>query len=390
LVFLNAANDLEPFSGLNMNQMEAVGSSDDVNIVVQIKKFANRYDPDFADWRDTSTRLFYVQKDNNRNRITSPILYQKDDVDMGRAQTLREFVDWGTQNFPAERYCLVLWNHGSGWRSQRAAGASIRRGVSYDDQTNSHINTIELPGAIALPGRKWDLLAFDSSLMQMVEVAYEVKDVAAYIAGSEESPPGEGYPYDDFLGRLVANPGMDARTFGTHIVRDTIADYGLNSDITHSLLDASRVGGIAPAVNNLGEALLAAKAQYGSLIAAARADTETYGSSSAYQNYDLVHFAQLLTGSAPQSSTPVPDARVQTAANAVKEAVASAVLVNVNGRQHPNSNGLAIYLPTPAQYRRDDQDQADGVGSFFGNRYSDLAFSRAAPSWQTFLVQGSN
>ncbi len=373
LVFLNGVSNLDPYAGLNMNQMEAVGSTDDVNIVVQVKKFNSpRYDPDFPDWKDTGTRRFLIRKDNNRNRISSEVLEQNNTVDMGKADALRKFIDWGVAAFPAERYALVIWNHGAGWRSVKG------RGVSYDDLTGSHIDTIQLPDAVRLNGRKWDLLAFDASLMQMAEVAYEIRNEARYIAGSEESPPGEGYPYDRFLAKLVQNPNMDGREFGAHIVRDTIASYGESSSITHSLLDAAKLEGVAASVNRLGDALRSATAQHGSAIAAARSDAEEYQYP---ENHDLLHFTELLIGR-------VNDGGVQAAARDVQSAVGASLVVNVNGSGHPNSRGLAIFLPSPARYRSIDLDQADGVGPLFGNRYIDLAFAKAAPNWQSFLVQG--
>ncbi len=382
LVFMNAANDLEPFSGLNLNQMEAVGSTKDVNIVVQVKRIANRHDANFSEWKDTATRRFLVGRDNNSSDITSRLVEQNDSVDMGKAAALRDFVQWGVRTFPARRYALVLWNHGAGWRSAKLAAAE-RRGVSYDDVTGSHINTIELPRSIDI-GRRWDLLAFDSSLMQMAEVAYEIRDQASYIAGSEESPPGEGYPYDAFLARLAQNPDMDGREFGTHIIRDTFNHYEAKGtrDITHSLLDASKVAAIAPAVDALGSALLGARDRHGAGIAQARDQAEGYEYP---QNRDLLHFTQLLVGAPAGSAAPrVPDSAVQSAAEDVQRAVRAALVVNVNGRGHPNSQGLAIFLPSPSSYQNIDAQQFGG----FGQRYTELAFTRAAPNWQAFLVQG--
>jgi hypothetical protein len=382
LVYMNAANDLEPFSTLNLNQMETVGSTRDINLVVQVKRIANRYDANFTEWRDTNTRRFLVEKDSNTGDINSRLVEQNDAVDMGKAASLRDFVQWGVQRFPAQRYCLVLWNHGAGWRSARLRQPQ-RRGVSYDDLTGSHINTIELPGAINI-GRRWDVLAFDSSLMQMAEIAYELRDQASYIAGSEESPPGEGYPYDAFLQRLAQNPDMDGREFGVHIARDTLAYYERSGtrDITHSVLDASKVEAIAPAVNALGTALLGAAARYGAGIAEARNQAESYDYP---QNRDLLHFTQLLASPSPGGATPrVPDAGVQSAAEGVQRAVRAALVVNVNGSAHPNSQGLAIFLPSPSSYQSINAQQLGGVGQ----RYAELAFARAAPNWQAFLAQG--
>lgn len=383
LVYMNAANDLEPYSGLNINQMEQVGSNADLNVVVQVKRISNKYDPKFAEWKDNTTRRFYIDKDADTSDINSRLLEQNDAVDMGDDDMLKEFVQWGVANFPAERLCLVLWNHGAGWRTARLR-SDTKRGVSYDDLTGSHIDTIELPGAIGLANnRKWDLLAWDSSLMQMAEVNYEVRDQARFIVGSEESPPGEGYPYDSFLARLVQNPNQDGRELGIAMAQDMLTAFGPTSDTTQSVLDTSKIAAIAPAVDALGKALLGATGPHGPAIAQVRdVLTENY----AYEeNRDLLHFAQLLASAAPGMTTPrVPDTAVQTAANNVQQAVRAALVININGTAHPNSQGLSIFLPSPASYRDIDQRQNNG----FGQRYERLAFTRAAPNWQAFLVQG--
>lgn len=388
LVYLNAANDLEEFGPLNMNQMERIGSDRNINMVVQFKRIKGQYDTSSGDWG--GTRRYYVRKDNDSSVINSFLLSQNDTSDMGRPQTLQEFIQWGMQTYPAERYCLVLWNHGSGWRSvKETPGRSVAtRGISFDDATDNHISMLQLPSAIQrIDGQKWDVLAFDASLMQMAEVAYQVRNQANLIVGSEESPPGEGYPYDKFLGPLQANPNMSSQDFAFRIVDETLNSYGVDSNVTHSVLDAAKVGDIAPAVNDLGSALMNAKSRYGSQIAAARNTSENY---TYPQNSDLLDFVRLLVDPTPGTAyVPVPDAGVQQAAARVRSAVNAAILRNVNGSQHPNSNGLAIFLPSPLSYSRIDIDQADGNGPGGGNvRYTELDFIKAAPNWASFLSNG--
>ena len=400
LVYMNAANDLEANSDLNLNQMEQVGSTNDVNIVVQVKRISNRYGTNFTGWKDNATRIFYVTQDGD-SAIRSPLLYQNDGLDMGDANSLREFVDWGVENFPAQRYTLVMWNHGAGWRSRAAknTASAPTRGVSFDDVTGRHIDTVALPGAIQLPGgAKWDLLAWDSSLMQMAEVAYEVRDQASYIVGSEESPPEEGYPYDDSLRKLVADPDMDGKTLGIHMGRDMVEFYRGDLRypvITQSVLDAGRLGAVAPAVDRLGAALLAARGQYAGQIQAAYDASDRFALDyfSTYPYYDLVDFGMQLTGAAQGGGAPrVPDPGVVSAVAEVRQAVQSAVVFE-DHRESGNpattrAYGLSIFIPTAAQYRAIDRDQADGVGKLYGNRYTDLAFVKATPNWQSLVAQG--
>ena len=49
------------------------------------------------------------------------------ELDMGSAETLSEFIEWAMASYPAERYCLVIWNHGTGWRK---AEEPLSRGIS--------------------------------------------------------------------------------------------------------------------------------------------------------------------------------------------------------------------------------------------------------------------
>ncbi len=382
LVYMNGANDLEQYGILNLNQMEKIGSTADVNMVVQFKRRRGLYDSSNGDWSDT--RRFYVYRGTDNAIIESPVISQRDDCDMGRPGTLQEFIQWGVAAFPAERYCLVVWNHGAGWRSVKTPGAT--RGVSYDDATNHHIETIELPAAIDLGGgRKWDILAFDASLMQMVEVAYEIRDKTNLIVGSEESPPGEGYVYDKFLGPLTQNPDQSTEIFARSIVQTTLDSYGASSNITQSVLDAGKVAPIVSALNTLGGALMTAKTEWGSEIAFARESAESYSNPDYYENKDLLDFLRRLTG-VPADNTlrQITDGSILLAAQTVRTRLGEAILFNRNGAQHPNSNGLAAFIPSPFRYSRIDVDQANG----FGQRYSALKIARDAPGWQTFLANG--
>src|ERR1700757_4673970 len=72
LLYLNGNNNLDSFGKLNINQMEAVGSSDAVNMVVQ-----------WASLENGDVRRLLVQKDNDTNNVTSPVVQNMGSVDMG-------------------------------------------------------------------------------------------------------------------------------------------------------------------------------------------------------------------------------------------------------------------------------------------------------------------
>ncbi|MBC8137601.1 MAG: hypothetical protein H8F28_17095 [Fibrella sp.] len=380
LLYMNGANNLEEYGNLNLNQIERFGSDANITFVAQFKRIPEsahaeplRDDKSDGDW--TETRRYVVRRDNDFTHVSSPIIASRKNVDMGSKETLQEFIQWGVKTFPAERYAIVLWNHGAGWRSQKPRQGT--RGVSYDDETGTHIETIEFAEAITLGNdRKWDLVAWDSSLMQMMEVAYEIKDQTNWIVGSEESPPAQGYPYDRWVDKLIANPDADGRFVGEAICDAMITGYPNDPDITESLLDASKIAPLASAVNSFGASLSQAKDRFNDEIQEAREESEYMVHE--HLNKDLLDFARI-------TQQKVSDPDVRAAAVQVEAAVRAAVVKNVRGSNHPNAEGIAIYIPSPGTYRRDDIIQANG----FGQRYTELLFARDAPNWQSFLTQTS-
>jgi hypothetical protein len=392
LVYLDGANNLETYGLLNVNQMETVGSSSAVNIIVQFKRYGG-YDTSDGNWN--GTRRYYVTQDSTTSHISSAVLSDNATLNMGDPNSLQAFVQWGINTYPAQHYCLVLWDHGAGWRSQPIPGQNkllpgpnISRGFGYDDQYqvngyDDHIDTNQLAAAMDMGnGKKWDLVAWDASLMQIAEVAYQIRNEPLYIVGSEESPPGTGFPYDQILGQLVATPNIDGKALGIIFAQKMLAANGTGSDITESVLDASQIAAIAPALNNLGTALTNVQTTYGTAISDDRGAAEAY----AYpENHDLINFCQLLqTADLNTGQVVATDPGVAAAITQVQNTINAMVLFNTHGTAHPNSNGLSVYLPTPYNYQQIDIQQADG----FGNRYSTLALANDAPHWQNFLANG--
>lgn len=244
LVYMNSDNNLYSFGFLNMMQMEKVGSSDQVNVVVQM-------DPQP---RNLQTTRYYVTKNPNaqQGKITSQVVGQIGETNMGDPKTLTDFLVWGAQNYPAKHYAVVVWNHGGGWV-----------GVSYDDNPASHLTTPQVRQALEgfnmflsrsqstglRRARKVDLINFDACLMSTLEVAYELKDVANYLVASQYNEPGEGENYTNFLTPLVAKPQMTARELAEIMVYQYVKEYNSEQDINYAAWDLSRLSGFTQKFN---------------------------------------------------------------------------------------------------------------------------------------------
>ena len=169
---------------------------------------------------------------------------------------LEEFIEICCDDYPADRYALVLWDHGGGWR-----------GLCWDDTTYEEtgvddcITMVELrdavEGAYEDTGEIMDVIGFDQCLMAMPEVAFQVRDYSDYLVFSEETVPGQGFPYDTIAKDLVDDADMDGRELSEVIVVDYAAYYEElgYKDVTISAFDMAYMDELTEAVDVLGSEL---------------------------------------------------------------------------------------------------------------------------------------
>src|SRR5262249_20656115 len=118
------------------------------------------------------------------------------------------------------------------------------------DQSNNEIQTWEIPQALANLStiQPLDILIFDASLEQMTEVAHEVRNSAKVMVGSEESPPGEGYPYHLWINALKSS-GKNRCDLGQSIVDTFVGFYPTADNITQSVLDLTTMDTLASSLD---------------------------------------------------------------------------------------------------------------------------------------------
>lgn len=341
MVFLNAANDLYRFSTLNVNQMESVAQNPDVRFVLQWKQSTSRYPGSTFD----GTRRYLVKPDTS-STITSQLMQDMGAVDMGRPETMQAFIRWCKTYFPADRYALVVWNHGNGWRRS----AELGRAVSYDDETGNAIQIWELQQAMG--GELVDIFAWDASLMQMVEVATEVADQARYVVGSEESPPGEGYPYDRVFSVFRDNPDAATATLTKAFVDGMLAvpEYA-SRKITQSVVDTSRLQPLLVALDELAGTMIAHREALATDIPVVRGQTQAYSQTFARYFRDIGDLCENLVG-----MTSVPE--VQAAAATVRARLGEAILWEGHNAFSPRSNGLSIDFSPASTFESDAANYA--------------------------------
>ncbi len=344
LVFLNGHNNLDPFGFKDINEMEQVGSSDQVNIVVQ-----------WASLNNGKTKRLYVTKDRDTSRVSSVPLEEMAPVDMGDYRNLIEFVRWGMENFPAKKYFIDVWNHGSGWHSLLAQRGSVTiNDISNDDLTGNSISTLELGASMEEIarglGRKIEVYGSDACLMGMAEVAAEMSEAANYFVGSQELEPGDGWPYHRFLKPLSAKPAMDGAELGRIMVKEYVDSYGNSGGLTLSMLDLNQLPAVEAAVQGLGKAISGLPPASRRAVGQAILDTQAFY----YSDYkDAGDFATRLSNSVIKQFD-------RRAAQDLKQALDRMVVANATSTEYAASTGVSFWIPEATyQYNAHFKDYSE-------------------------------
>lgn len=339
MVFVNGKNDLESSTLVDVNQMELAGTTDKVNIVVELgrARVAEGDDTGEGDW--TGVRRYLIVKDDDLKHIASPVLDERD-ADMGSWKELSDFVKWAKAAYPARRYALVIWDHGNGWKPIDPANApdfaNISKGISLDEATGHEISTLQLGAAFKAFGGV-DMFMADVCNMQMASVAYELRNYAGVMVASEESEPGYLLRYAELLRRLNERPGSAPEELAVNAVRiyrDYFTGGGSNEGISVTQ-SAVRLGKFPELRARLdGWARLAMTAGEKDVLTAAKRDCQYYGDP---EYKDLPHFVSLVTAG-------TRNAALRASGSALLKFIEKEVVLE-NWAQDKNSRGLSIYVP---------------------------------------------
>ena len=355
MVYLDADNNLELAGLLDMNEMEAAGSADKVNVVVQMDRAIGESSED-GDW--TGARRTLISPDEDPELITSETVAELGEVNMGDPLALADFIGWSIRNYPANRYALIIWDHGAGWN-----GVAFDNDVGVSDTTD-HITLPDLQSALqqALAQNgvdRLDVIGFDACLMGQLEVFQAVQPYADYAVGSEELTPGQGWDYTRLLQNLYANPTQHGSILAGQMVTDFISYYTQaepDDFVTMTAVDLAQLPALTYATELLANNLAANPTFLASTVGDARSGAEAFARVYAdefdrYASVDLHHFASILA----QRS---PDTAVTQAAQAVMSGVETAVIAHEQGSGFKHSQGIAIYFPRNATFYDANYSQA--------------------------------
>jgi len=385
MVYLDGDNNLEEAALTDMNEMELVNlAGEGVNVIVLIDRCDGWTMAD-GDW--TGTRLYEIKADNDLNaikstRLTAVASYfgtaltdtgDNEELNMGDPNTVTAFIDYCQDNYSADHYALIFWNHGGGWRDKiikkggdfsftpRYLGSSkekipkepINKAVCWDETSSNDCLYMSEVG-LAVAGKGIHLIGFDACLMGMVEVAYQLLGETDYVVASEETEPACGWAYQYFLYDLIMQAENTPANLGKAIV-DSYVNHTPYSGITLSVIDMAYMNSLVTAINTFADALR--NVDPPDEVCSGRYATQCFH----VPHYiDLYHFAENLPAI--------------TGSVGLRTAIDAAVSYHRH-QDFPDSHGLSIYYPITASV---DSEYTSYNGTV-------IAFPGAS-TWDEFLA----
>ncbi len=284
IVYLAADNDLRGFAARNLKQMSTIGSNDHCNIVAHLDIRING--------NKKITRRYFIQKDTILCMNADDPNTQQ--MDSGDSNTLISCCKWAVDEYPADNYMLVFWNHGTGiidpatgkiinsvdlftfnnathkLELDRSIGfldimtilEKEQRGICWDDSTGHYLTNQKLEESLAhitknyLGGKKFSIIAFDACLMSMLEVANIVKPYAHIMVGSQEVELATGWDYSKALSPFLTH-APHQQTFAKHIVKMYAQAYDMvTDDFTQSAMNLDTITAVERNVNAIARLLI--------------------------------------------------------------------------------------------------------------------------------------
>ena len=321
MVYL-CGTDLESRSKMatsDLQEMLNADISDNVNVIVYTGG-CNRWQNDVISsktnqiWQLKDEGLVCLEKDMGNKSMTNP-------------DTLSSFIKWCKKNYPANRNSLIFWDHGGGSVS----------GYGYDEkfQSSGSMSLAGIDKALTAGGVKFDFVGFDACLMATTENALMLTKHADYMIASEETEPGIGWYYTNWLTKLSENTSMPTIEIGKNIIDDFIDTCNKQcrgQSTTLSVVDLAEVEATIPAAladfsKNTYD--LIKNEQYAQ-VSNARSGSREFGASNRIDQVDLIHLAKNMKTEEGE---------------ALADALLSAVKYNRTSSNMTNSYGLSIYFP---------------------------------------------
>lgn len=326
LVYL-CGTDLETnggYASINVEEMCRATQSEHVNVVLQTGG-TEQWAIEGID--STQLQRWRVIPDSIELVDSQPL------ANMGAADTLGAFLQWGVSAYPADKYMCLLWDHGGG----SVSGIAVDELHGWDT-----LDLRELAQGLAMTKTQFEVVGFDACLMSTLETAAALTPYARYMVASQEWEPGTGWDYTAWLSYLADNPTAAGLEVGTSICDSfyaKCASGGTDSLATLAVTDLSKLPALAKAFDTMAAEMKGLTSSATTLQPLTQAITkaENYGGNNDSEGYtNMVDLGDLTLNA---------EGVLSETGTAVLAALQEAVPYHVAGNGRQRSNGLSVYVP---------------------------------------------
>ncbi len=314
--------DLESKNGMatkDIIEMTKASLSTSVNVIIYTggcKKWKNNVVSNSGNqiWKISNGGLECLVKDDGDKSMTDPA-------------TLTSFIKWCKTYYPANRNELIMWDHGGG----------AITGYGYDERSghSGSMTLSKVSKALKDADIKFDFIGFDACLMATLETGLTLEPYADYLIASEETEPGVGWYYTNWLNKISQNPAMPTVELGKAIIDDYVTECNRSCNgqkTSLSIVDLAELKKNVPDKLNAFAGSINDKIEAKDFksVSDARYETREFAQSSQIDHVDLVDLSK----------------KMNTAeGTALSEAVLSAVKYNRTSSNMTNAYGVSIYFP---------------------------------------------
>ena len=163
--------------------------------------------------------------------------------------TLKMFINYGVENFPADKFDLILWDHGGGPMDGFGSDQHYKSGVSTGKQYMMFSDIVEAlkDNDLIRSGQKFDFVDFDACIMNAVEYNLALAEYTDYYIASPEYEPGYGQDYEGWMNLAGNEPDISGYELGKKMVDDIINFYesedspGYGDSATLAVVDTAKL-----------------------------------------------------------------------------------------------------------------------------------------------------
>jgi hypothetical protein len=283
---------------------------------------------------------------------------------------LRDFLEWGMTNYPAERYGIVFSDHGG---SFYGFGGDNQDGLGGKSMMKPYEFREAIQGALDTTGvEKFEFINFMACLMGASEVLEAFQGLCDVFYGNPEvSYSGNEQKRFKYIRSIMNDPNISNRDLAVIEANNWTRGYiaGEVGGGSHVAYDMSKYGSFKKAFKKFSEDLLLEAKNRNSIISGARRHSTHYW---AHKNYpdlkkptkfiDLAHFAELLTNNVGGD--------LKSSSDALVNSISDMIIDKFIGTKRPAVSGLSIYYPINGLGgRKDSWDStnfASGTGVSWG------------------------